>query len=110
MSASQSNHKAGQHQYNVNAYKQHLDDALQVAQSFINGGVRVKAGAGKLVLQDSIQALCEALSLLLQPALLLLKLLVVPALKLFVSDALHFLSVSQFLFCLDRPLITSSKQ
>lgn len=85
----------------MNAYKQHLDDALQVAQSFVNGGVRIKAGAGKLVLQDSIQALCEALSLLLQPALLLLKLLIVPAMTVLVSNALHFLSVSQgFVQCM----------
>lgn len=43
----------------------HLDDALQEAQGFVYGCVSVKAGSGKLVVQDSIQALRQALSLLL---------------------------------------------
>ena len=66
----------------------HHDDALQEFHGLVNGGVGVKAGAagGKLVVQDGLQLLCQAVSCLLQLGLLLLcgqsillQLLVVPA-------------------------------
>ena len=64
------------------------DDALQELPGLVNGGVGIKAGAagGKLVMQDGLQLLCQAVSLLLQLGLLLLcgqsillQLLIVPA-------------------------------
>ena len=66
----------------------HHDDALQELPGFVDGGVGIKAGAagGKLVVQDSLQLLRQAVGLLLQLGLLLLsgqgillQLLVVPA-------------------------------
>ena len=64
------------------------DDALQELPGLVNGGVGIKAAAagGKLVMQDGLQLLCQAVSLLLQLGLLLLcgqsillQLLIVPA-------------------------------
>ena len=53
----------------------HHNDALQELPGLVNGGVGIKAGAagGKLVMQDGLQLLRQAVSLLLQLGLLLLR-------------------------------------
>lgn len=70
------------------------DDALQELHGLVNGRVSVKssAGGGKLVVQDSLQLLSQAIGFLLQLGLLLLsgqsvllQLLVVPVALLSVT-------------------------
>lgn len=49
----------------------YLYDSLQVCESFVDGGVSIKALPFKLVMQDGFKALGEAVGLLLQPQLIL---------------------------------------